>query len=56
VHVIEGADGQLAGRAAKASSMVAATFLATPNSLTMREMTRPLPWTWKVVALPSCSR
>jgi hypothetical protein len=34
--------------------MVEATFLAMPNSLTMREMTRP-PWTWNVVALPSWS-
>src|SRR5690348_14039918 len=37
----------------KASPRAAAVFLAMPNSLTMREMTRPPPCTWNTVASPS---
>jgi len=36
--------------------MAKVTFLAMPNSLTRREMTRPPPRTRNVVALPSWSR
>ena len=45
-------DGQVAGWVVKASAIAVATFLAMPNSLTMREMTRPPPRTWNVVAFP----
>ena len=39
-----------------ASSMASATFLAIPNSLIILEMTKPPPWTWKVVASLPLSR
>ena len=41
------------GTGSKTSAIAVAAFLAMPSSLTMREMTRPPPWTWNVVALPS---
>jgi hypothetical protein len=37
----------------RASLIVSATFFAMPFSLTMREITRPPPWTWNVVLLSS---
>ena len=36
--------------------MASATVLAIPNSLIILEMTKPPPWTWKVVVLLPWSR